>query len=217
MLVCGVDEAGRGPVFGPMVIGCVVLDDAGREELRRLNVKDSKKLSAERRGDLEPEIKKAAVEWSLARISASEIDRMRMRMSLNDVEATKIADLICALTKRPGRVIVDAADPVADNFRKRIDRFLSEKNRLIPEILSEHRADDRYIEVSAASVLAKVARDREIEELRRLHGDIGSGYPSDEVTQRFLRKLSAEGELPDYVRRSWSTVGRSSQTTLGEY
>ncbi|MBN2250740.1 MAG: ribonuclease HII [Candidatus Altiarchaeota archaeon] len=217
MIVCGIDEAGRGPVIGPMVLGCVLLDDKGRRELSRLDVRDSKKLSEKRRTALDPGIKEYAVEWSLVRITPGEIDSMRKKASLNAIEAMRIADIIASLENMPEKVIVDAPDTVAENFRERISRFLEKMDIVPPEIVSEHKADDRYIEVSAASVIAKVARDREIENLRREYGNIGSGYPSDKVTQEFMRNLTLNGEMPHYVRRSWNTVSRRAQSRLDEF
>jgi ribonuclease HII len=215
--ICGIDEAGRGPVIGPMVIGCVVLDDEGREKMKQLNVRDSKKVAPIRRVKLEPYIQEYAVEWKTIQISASEIDRLRAKMSLNVIEALKMSELIISLTNRPEKVIVDSADSVAENFGLRIVSILKERNAHIPQIISEHKADDNYLEVSAASILAKVERDREIEQLKEEYGNIGSGYPSDELTQAFLKHLKEQGELPSFVRRSWATTERQKQTSLAEY
>lgn len=216
-LVCGIDEAGRGPVIGPMVIGCVVLDDEGRRKLRELNVRDSKKVAPIRRLKLEPIIKEYAVEWKTAQISACDIDRLRAKMSLNVIEAMKISQLISELVNKPSKVIVDSADNVTENFKSKIIGFLKERNYPVPEIISEHRADDKYVEVSAASILAKVERDREIEKIKEEYGDIGSGYPSDELTQAFLRDLREAGELPSFVRRSWSTADKRKQSSLMDF
>ncbi len=219
MLVCGIDEAGRGPVLGPLCIGSVILDDAGRKELKDLGVRDSKKLSSARREEMEPRIKQVSIEWRIISITPNEIDFLRKRLSLNHIEASKMADIILSHDKMPPKVIVDAADPVAENYGERIRTLLKQKGcEALPEIVSEHKADDNYIEVSAASVLAKVARDRSIAELRMVHGELGSGYPSDEVTMEYLKKLSRSGaELPSFVRKSWISVKRGNQTSLGEF
>ena len=216
--VCGIDEAGRGPVIGPMVIGCVVLDDEGREKMRELNVRDSKKVAPIRRVKLEPYIKEYSVEWKTTHISASEIDRLRSRMSLNVIEAVKMSELIIGLEKRPHKVIVDSADPVTENFKNRILQSLRDRNAPhIPEIVSEHKADDNYLEVAAASIIAKVERDREIELIKEEYGDIGSGYPSDELTQEFLKHLLEQGELPSFVRKTWDTLQRKKQSSLMDF
>ncbi|MBU0761453.1 MAG: ribonuclease HII, partial [Candidatus Altiarchaeota archaeon] len=79
-----------------------------------------------------------------------------------------------------------------------------------------HKADDKYAEASAASILAKVERDRDIEKLKDIWGDFGSGYPSDPLTQDFIRKLREKGAYPDFIRKSWSTVSSEKQAKLFE-
>lgn len=218
-IVCGIDEAGRGPVIGPMVMGCAVFDDRGREELKKLNVRDSKKVAPSRRLSLEPAIKEIALEWSLIKVFPWEIDWLRKRHSLNVIEAMKIAEMITALGNTPHRIIVDSADTVPEEYRKKIIHYMNSTHEdfIIPEIISEHKADDRYIEVSAASILAKVERDREIEKLKEEYGEFGSGYPADELTKEFIRKLMRDGELPEFVRKSWNTVDKSKQRKLFEF
>jgi len=218
-IICGIDEAGRGSIIGPLVMGCVVLDDEGKEELKRLNVRDSKKVAPSKRLSLEPRIKEIAVEWNLAKILPHEIDYLRRRYSLNFIEAMKTAELITTLKNTPHRIIVDSADTVPEEYRRKIIHCVNsiDDGFVIPEIISEHGADDRYIEVSAASILAKVERDREIEKLKERYGEFGSGYPADELTKGFMKELIRNGELPEFVRRSWSTVDRSKQTKLFEF
>jgi len=218
-IICGIDEAGRGPVIGPLVMGCVILDNKGREELKRLNVRDSKKVAPSRRLSLEPKIKEFAVEWDLAKIFPHEIDYLRRKHSLNFIEAMKIAELIIALKNVPHKIIVDSADTVPEEYKRKIIHCVDSihDDFVIPEIISEHRADDRYIEVSAASILAKVERDREIEKLKEEHGEFGSGYPADELTKEFMKKLIRSGKLPEFVRKSWNTVDKSKQTKLFEF
>jgi len=209
----------KGPVIGPLVIGCVILNDEGREELRRLNVRDSKKVAKSRRESLELRIKDLAVEYRIAKIQPVEIDWLRKKDTLNLIEARKTAELIMSLENSPHRIIVDAADSVSENYKTRIIRCVNSINSdfRIPELISEHKADDNYLEVSAASILAKVERDREIELLKKDVGDFGSGYPSDPMTQEFLRKIVRGGNLPDCIRRSWNTLDKSKQTSLGEF
>ncbi|MFH1125890.1 MAG: ribonuclease HII [Candidatus Altiarchaeota archaeon] len=218
-ITCGIDEAGRGPVIGPMVLGCAVFDRKGVEKLSELKVRDSKKVSPARRRYLEPFIKKIALEYKIVCVSASEIDLLRRRKTLNEIEAMKMAELICSLKAKPNRIIVDAADSVAENYRTKVIFYIKEsgKNFKIPEIVSEHKADDKYIEVGAASILAKVERDRQVDALKEKHGDFGSGYPSDETTKKYIQKIVREGNMPGFVRRSWSTVNKVKQKKLGEY
>ncbi|MBD3387338.1 MAG: ribonuclease HII [Candidatus Altiarchaeales archaeon] len=218
-LVCGVDEAGRGPVVGPLVLGCAVFDAEGKAMLRDLKVRDSKKLSQSRRVHLEPLIKEVAVEWKVVRVSPVDIDRLRRNMSLNVIEAYKTAEMILSLENTPSKIIIDSADAVAENYARKFASSVQSLNPeyILPEVLSEHKADDNHLEVSAASVLAKVDRDRCIEELKLTYGDFGSGYPSDELTQAFIRDVICSGEVPECVRRSWNTLDRSRQTSICDY
>lgn len=215
----GIDEAGRGPVIGPLVIGCVVLDNEGRERLAELNVRDSKRVSPKRRTKLEPEIKKHAIEWSMRIINPAEIDRLRKKHSLNAIEAAKTAEIITSMNTIPATIYLDAVDNGASHYRDRVLNYINSLNDefIIPNIISEHKADDRYIEVAAASILAKVERDRIIESIKIEHGDFGSGYPSDEKTSEFIRNLLKTGRIPDFVRKSWNTLEKSKQTRLGDY
>ena len=217
MLICGIDEAGRGPVIGPLVIACVVVDSKGKEELKKLNVRDSKRVSVSRRKKLEPLIKDIAIEWKLIKITPREIDRLRKKISLNVIEAKKMAEVVSSLEHLPDKLIVDAADAVAENFGNKIIGYLKDADIKIPSIVSEHRADDKYVEVGAASILAKVERDRDIDLLKDKYGEIGSGYPADELTQKFLHELMQKGELPDFVRKSWNTVNRKKQMRLNAF
>jgi len=223
-IICGIDEAGRGPVIGPMVLGCAVFDKKGAEKLREINVRDSKKVLPARRRYLEPLIKQIALEYKVTSISPGEIDRMRKKITLNELEAVKMSEMICALKTKPTKIIIDAADSVEENYKKRIFACLQklDKNFKIPEIVSEHKADVKYVEVGAASILAKVERDRQVEKLRQKHGDFGSGYPSDETTQKYIKEMMKNGSIPDFVRRSWNTVSQSAlrrgaQKRLGDF
>jgi len=200
-LICGVDEAGRGPVLGPLVVAGVAVDSD--VPLRQLNVRDSKKLSPDRRGALAPFIENVAKHEVLV-IPAAEIDVMRAEMSLNDFEAKLFAKVIERL--RPATAYVDAADVDEIEFKRAIQRELPFE----VEIVSQHNADDLFPVVSAASILAKVRRDSEMRALAAaFREDIGSGYPSDPATITFLEKwIREKGSLPPHTRASWDTSKR---------
>jgi len=218
-LICGIDEAGRGPVIGPMILACAIFDDTGREELKDLKVRDSKKIAKKRRESLYSKVKEIAVEWHTINVSPYEIDKLRKEMSLNVIEAVYVSKLILKLKTKPDKIIIDAADASPERYKNNIIEFVRKKNKIfnIP-IVSEHKADDTYIEVSGASVIAKVKRDRDIEKLAEKFGDFGSGYPSDVKTQEFLKILMQKGELPNFVRKSWNTVKRNHrQTNLSQW
>ncbi len=197
---CGVDEAGRGPVIGPMVIAGVC---ASREKLIALGVRDSKKLSPKRREFLAGEIKKIADKVFIRVVEPEEIDAMREEMTINELEVRIFAEVIEKL--RGEEIFVDAADVNEERFAAEILSFLSYS----PKIISKHKADDIYPEVSAASIVAKVERDRLIEKIAEEIGEFGSGYPADERTKEFLKEYYDEhGELPPHVRKSWKSAKR---------
>ncbi len=198
-MFCGVDEAGRGPVMGPLVVGAVYVEDD--TVLRELGVRDSKKLTPRRREALYDEIIGAAEGYSIITASAEDIDARRARMSLNMVEMEMFAE---AVSRMPvSRVYVDCPDPNEDKF----GNMLSVRIGNTP-VTARHKADDTYPVVSAASILAKVTRDRMIADISEEFGeDIGSGYPSDPVTIAFIEKwLKEKGCTPKHTRNSWDTV-----------
>ncbi len=200
-MICGVDEAGRGPVVGPLVVaGVCVESDA---PLRQLNVRDSKKLSPEKREALAPEIRKLCRHEVLV-IPATDIDATRAEMSLNDYEAKLFATIIDRL--RPEVAYVDSADVDEYDFRRSIAHHLPFEL----EIVSKHRADDLFPVVSAASIIAKVTRDAEMRKIEgELGAKIGSGYSHDPETIAFLTTwLTEKGTLPPYTRLSWDTAKR---------
>jgi ribonuclease HII len=218
-LYCGIDEAGRGPVIGPMVMAAVVLDEAGRKRLKELNVRDSKKIAESRRETLEDEIKAVAIEWEIKELSPAQIDRMRKEASLNVIEAKMAAELILSLDTVPHKVFLDSPDNIPEDYTEKIISFINQMHPeyKIPSIVSENKAEDKYVEVGAASVLAKVERDRVIEGLKSELGEFGSGYPSDPVTSEFVRKMVKNGELSHHVRRSWNTLDKSRQRRLDDW
>lgn len=197
----------RGSVLGPLVIAGISMRDDQIPGLRRLGVKDSKDLTPSRREVLDSRLRETGAKIAIVRIQPSAIDKTVLRgekyRKLNFLEAKAMAAVIAKL--RPSIAFVDASDISCDRFRRQI---LEELGFEIP-IVSEHKADQTYPIVSAASILAKVERDRCIRSIRRRWGDIGSGYPSDRRTVEFLQKtVSKNGAPPDFVRRSWRTVRR---------
>ncbi|TLZ99628.1 MAG: ribonuclease HII [Methanobacteriota archaeon] len=200
-MIVGVDEAGRGPVIGPLVVAGVAVESD--VELRHMNVRDSKKLSPERREALAPEIEKVST-YEVVVIPAERIDAMRSEMSLNDFEAKLFAEVIDKL--RPETAYVDAADVDEIEFKRCVRKELA----FDVEIVSQHNADELFPVVSAASILAKVCRDREMRTIEDEVGmHIGSGYASDADTIAFLETwIRAHGSLPPHTRASWDTARR---------
>lgn len=202
MLVAGVDEAGRGCVIGPLIVAGVMLKEERLPDLTRLGVKDSKLLSAKKREGLAVEIARLAEKHVTVKLLPVEIDRAvesrRKLHKLNRLEAQAMAKIIEVL--KPDVTFVDAADVLEERFKQHIQEELSFKTKIV----AEHKADKTYPVVSAASIIAKVERDKEIAALIGEYGDFGSGYLADPRTMRFLRQwLQAHSEYPDCVRKSW--------------
>ncbi|RLF75970.1 ribonuclease HII [Thermococci archaeon] len=201
MKLGGIDEAGRGPVVGPLVIAAVVIDELKIGELEALGVKDSKKLSPKRREELFGKIIELVDDYFILELSPEDIDKREGTM--NDFEVENFAKVLNSLKIKPDLLYIDAADVKEERFGSVVGRKLS----FYPEIVAEHKADSKYIPVAAASILAKVTRDRAIERLKEIYGNIGSGYPSDPITRKFLEEYYKEhGSFPPVVRRSWKTL-----------
>lgn len=208
MLIAGVDDAGRGSVIGPLVIAGVLFKEENMPKLVELKVRDSKLLSPKRRESLAVEIKRIAEKYGVVKLSPMEIDKVvaseRKLHKLNRLEAQAMAKIIEML--KPDIAYVDASDVLEERFKQHILEELSIK----VQIISEHKADRKYPIVSAASIIAKVERDREIAEIAKNYGDIGCGYPSDPKTMRFLQRCLKEfGGYPEFVRKSWKPAKRT--------
>ncbi|MDO5832202.1 ribonuclease HII [Methanobrevibacter sp.] len=202
MDILGIDEAGRGSVLGPMVIAGVLVPEKMEKVLGRMGVKDSKRLTPNRRTILSRKLRKM-FPYEIVVISAREIDDLRAQgVNLNEIEKNAMESILLKL--KPEKAIVDAVDVKAERFQEnlRIDTGV--------DVIAEHKADDKYIEVSAASIIAKAERDDYIKEINKefiKSGGIGSGYPSDPTTKEFLSNYTYD-EMPDFVRKSWATVAK---------
>jgi len=207
MRIAGVDDAGRGSVIGPLVIAGILIKEEDLYRLVDLGVKDSKLLSPNRRELLAKEIRKTALRCHFIALSTSEIDKVvetgRKLRKLNHLEARTMAEVIAVL--KPDIAYVDASDVLAERFKQHILENLPFQVRIV----SEHKADAKYPIVSAASIIAKVERDKIIRELREKYGDFGSGYITDPKTIAFLEKwIKKFGAYPDFVRKSWKPAKR---------
>ena len=208
MLVAGVDEAGRGCVIGPLVVAGVMLKAENLPLLSELGVKDSKLLTPKKREALYPEIIRLTEKYQTIKVHPYQIDKAvesaRILHKLNRLEAQTMAQVIEAL--KPDEAYVDAADTVEHRFGNHIRECLKIKTIII----SKHKADKIFPVVSAASIIAKVERDREIASLRVEYGDFGSGYLTDGKTMDFLRQLLEKNDdYPSFVRKSWKPAKRA--------
>lgn len=204
-LVLGIDEAGRGAVIGPMVIAGAMATEEAAGGLKAMGARDSKELDGRRREELYRKFTEELRDYVVLKVPAKEIDRERERKNLNEIEAEKMAEIIRAM--EPDVAYVDAPQASTEKFRQYLLALIEEETEGI-EIVAENKADEKYPICSAASIIAKVERDWEIEGIEKMVGkEIGVGYPHDQKTIEFLEELlEEEGEFPDYVRKSWITA-----------
>jgi len=202
LLLGGIDEAGRGSVIGPLVIAGISFDSTGIESIRNEGITDSKKLTVQKRETMYTKILQSAVSVFVCRINPMTIDKYVSHKKLNVLESrfmTITADNINA-----DKIIIDACDVKPDRFKRSILKNLTNKS---VKIYCFHKADADNLIVSAASIIAKVTRDREIKKIEEiLCKKIGSGYPSDPSTKLFLRNHLFNNETKEYIRFSWSPV-----------
>jgi len=198
-MIAGVDEAGRGPVIGPMVMAIVMLTPTQEKNLKKLGIKDSKLLTEKKRNEFYKEIKKYP--HKIIKILPDEIDKhvFSKISSLNMLEAITTTKLINNLN--PRKVIIDLPAKNKETYVNKIKEKLKRKT----EIQAEFKADLNYTVVAAASILAKVTRDNEIKKIsKKLNLEIGSGYPSDPHTKKAINKHIIELQL--FIRHSWKTI-----------
>lgn len=202
-IIAGVDEAGRGCVFGSLFLCAFAIDDAKQEELRALGARDSKVLSPQAREKLYAKLIKMG-DYAVVEYSAEKITRlMRSKVSLNDAEAAMAAEALSQLHPKPKKVFVDSPDSIAWKFERRIRKFWGKTDI---EFVCENKADAKYPVVSAASIVAKVLRDVQIERLHEEIGFFGSGYTSDSRTVEFLEKNYDRMDVQKHLRHEWKNV-----------
>lgn len=190
-LIAGVDEAGRGPLAGPVVAAAVILDP-----MRPIDgLRDSKKLTEASRERLAAEIKERALDWSVAHATVEEVDE------LNILQATMLAmkRAISGLTVRPSLVLVDG---------NRVPRIDLPVNAII-------QGDDKIAAISAASIIAKTTRDHWLEELDERYPEYGFAKHKGYGTKEHLEALAKYGPLPVH-RKSFGPVKQAIELRRGE-
>ncbi|MFC7096917.1 ribonuclease HII [Halobaculum marinum] len=223
----GADEAGKGPVLGPMVAGAVRADPDAIPD----DVDDSKRLTPERRQELDAVLREDdRVAVAVAHVGVDRIDAPDTDM--NTLTVAGQAEALAQVARDGDRAVVDAGDVSESRFARRVADAVAAgagegANGVAVDVTAEHGADESYPVVAAASVVAKVERDRVVAELDEAYRDrgydgVGSGYPSDPNTRQFLSEYVArEGTLPDCARRSWSTcddvLAANEQSALDEF
>lgn len=222
MLKLGIDEAGRGPVIGPLVIaGCLITEEVERE-FKKLGVKDSKKLTAKKRAELDKSIRELAETFEIIIIPPLQIESENAKgILLNELEAIAAAEIINRINKGFGEmtIAIDCPNPNTENWRQLVLSRIKRKSNV--HLVCEHKADVNHTSVSAASILAKCIRDKEVECLKEKFGDIGSGYCHDPATIRFIAENLKKYEYSGIFRKTWATwkdaMAKANQKTLGEF
>ncbi len=213
-IICGIDEAGRGPVIGPMVLAGISIDSREIPRLKNIGVKDSKLLTPRKREAIFKEILNIIKKYKIMIVDPHEIDDAlkSYNLNLNRLEAIKTAIIINYLN--PDKVILDCPSNNIKSYVNYLKLFLKNKNL---EINAGHDYDKKFIAVGAASILAKVTRDAQIKRLQfKIKDYIGSGYASDPYTQKFLKDNF--NKYPEIFRKTWSTYKRiANQKKLNEF
>ncbi len=187
-----------------MVICGIALDRAIFDKLRTERVRDSKKISPNRRETLAEFLREEAEKIEIEEFESAEIDELRKDgTNLNKIEAIGFARIIDKLDV--DKAYLDSASANAESFKEKTIS-LSQKQF---DLVVEHEADQNHLPVSAASIIAKVRRDARIEELKEEYGETGSGYPCDSKTISFLKEwMKNHQNLPNFSRKTWSTAQR---------
>jgi ribonuclease HII len=212
-IVVGVDEAGKGPVLGPMVAAAVRAPPDALPE----DVDDSKRLAPPCRTELAAAVREHPdVRVGVAAVGVDRIDDPATDM--NGLTVAAQAEATAAVVDGGDRVVADAGDVDAERFGRRLDDAVP----AAVAVRAEHGADGDHAVVGAASVVAKVERDRRVAALEAEYGRVGSGYPSDPTTRAFLAEYVDEhGSLPDCARKSWATctdvLAAAEQAALDEF
>lgn len=229
IIIAGADEAGRGAVIGPLVVSMLCISKGREKQLAEIGVRDSKLLNPRKRALLFDEIQSIAEEVRTYKISNEEINSaMRSGVSINQLEAMHFARLIDEMRADMGKVYIDSPDVVAERFGARVSLFSKKPVRVVGaktgpkdariRIISEHKADTRYPVVSAASIIAKVTRDREMRKIERKLGmKVGSGYPGDKETVKAIKANLRSRVLSPYIREYWKTLDAIRQRRIGEF
>ncbi|HLD97957.1 MAG TPA: ribonuclease HII [Candidatus Nanoarchaeia archaeon] len=211
MLILGIDDAGRGPVIGPMLLAGVLVDSEIEKEFIKMGIKDSKTILPRKRSMLAEEIKNKAINVEHVIISVGEIDgKDNDNLNLNEREAVASAMIINKINqavkgKEAIKVIIDCPSVNIPAWKAYLEKFLVGKANL--KIICEHKADAHHISVSAASIIAKTIRDSEIDKLKKSLGvDFGSGYSSDPATRKFIYEHYDEYKNKNLFRESWGTI-----------
>ena len=198
-IICGIDEAGRGSLLGPIIVAGVCVTKKSISEMVENGIKDSKLLSPKKRQVLFGHVINLAESICVCRINIEDIDFHVFRNNLNLLEAEAMA--ITIRNMKSDKTYVDSCDVNPSRYQRTIKSFLKQNNT---KLVSMHHADRLSVVVSGASIIAKVIRDSELSKIRIKYGDVGSGYPSDTKTIKFVKEwFRQKNEIPPFARKSW--------------
>lgn len=200
----GIDDAGRGPVLGPMVLAGVLIESSEELIIKNMGAKDSKLLTSRQRRELKEKI----ISQFKYQVEVAEPKDIDESDNLNYLEAIKAAMIINGLTENldePVKVVIDCPSVNISSWSSDVQKLIKK-----PELVSlscEHKADLHHPVVSAASIIAKEKREDEMKKLRgELKNDFGSGYPADPKTREFIKENFENPKYKKLIRFSWNTV-----------
>ncbi len=217
----GVDEAGRGPVIGPLIVCAISIPSDDYHILRDIGARDSKTLSKTKRNTIYKLIREESIErnWNIGIVECepSRIDHNSSNSNLNELEVILFSEAIKNSNDNhySGSIFLDACDVNQERFGNNV------KTKLGPSwgdwrIISEHSMDSSNSLVAASSIVAKVTRDNAMQKLSNEVGiDLGSGYPSDPKTISSINELISGKNPHDSLRWTWSTVIRAWEEMYG--
>lgn len=217
-IIAGIEEAGRGPVLGPLIMVGLAMEEQDAEKLKAMGVKDSKQLTIKQICKLKERILKIPNKHLILKIQPAEIDNAvdgNNGLNLNWLEARKTSEMLNQLN--PDKAFIDCPSPNIQKYKNYLKRFLKNKDM---ELVVEHKADVKFPITSASSIIAKCIREEEVAKIeQRVGQSIGSGYPSNPICQKFLRENHEK--YPELIRHSWESYKRiihnQHQKKLGEY
>ena len=206
-LILGIDDAGRGPVIGPLILAGCLIDEKTRKEFKKIGITDSKDLTKKRREVFEEIIKEKSIGIEYQIITPEKIEEYNKKETkLNEVEAIYVAKIINKLNKKQNKIKI-VVDCPSVNRVKWCDYLKTKVKDLSNlEVSCEHKADQNHVSVSAASIIAKCIREKEMDKIREKFGnEVGSGYTSDPLTQKFLKKYAKKYANSQIFRKTWIT------------
>lgn len=210
-IVVGADEAGRGLIIGPMVIGACAVDDSVKQKFERIGIQDSKNYSSHNKIRAHAElIKKESLAWSIKTLSAEVLTNYNKNgMSMDEAEAYAFFRAIEDIAKK----VPEIAEYQVDNFQAvgKLRSLLKEnKSTENVKLIVTPRAEKEFIAVGAGSVLARNASLEELREIRAKYGDFGSGSTNDKKTINWLKQYYKKNHSwpKKIVRVYWKTIDR---------